>query len=145
MGQPLDLLDEPRVGGRERVVQVEHAGERARRVDHRHVAKAVAAHHADRLVQRLIDRDRGHRPGHQQGDRLVGDRAPGYPAGHVLLGEDAGQALLAVDHNGGQGRRLGHAGDDLACRHLVRDDHRRRLHVLADAPAKRRGLRMRHA
>ena len=108
VGQPLDLLDQARIGGRERVVQVEHAGERARRIDHRHVAQAMPAHHPDRLVEWLVDGDRGDRPGHQRADRLVGDSPSGDPPGHVLLGQNPGEALLAVQDDRRGGRRLHH-------------------------------------
>ena len=41
VGQPVDVLDQARRGGRQRVVQMEHADERAAAVDHRHVAQPV--------------------------------------------------------------------------------------------------------
>ncbi len=142
VGQTLDVLDQARVGDGERLVQVEHAGERAPGIDHRHVAKMQAAHHADRLVERLLGPDRGDRAGHQGGDRLIADRAPGDPAGHVLLGQDAGNPLPIVQDDRGRGAGLAHPGDHLERRQIGRHHHGRRLHVIADATPKRCGLGM---
>ena len=131
MGQPLDLLDQPGVGGGERGVEIEHAGERAGAVDHRHVAQPAPPHEADRLVERLVERDGRDRPAHQQRDRLLEHRPAGDPARDVLLGDDADEALRRVQHDRRRRPGRAHPADDLGDRAALRHDHRRRRHVIA--------------
>ena len=145
VGQPIDVLDQARLGAGQRVVQVEHAAEAAGAVDDRHVAQPEPAHEADRLVQRLIGDDRGDRVGHQVRDRTRPDLPPGDAPGDILLREDAGDPTVAGQDHGRRGPRRGHARDRLQRGQITRHHHRRRLHVLAHAPQERCGLRMRHA
>ena len=145
VGQPLDLLDQPGVGGGERLVEMQHAGEPAAVGDHRHVAQPAPPHEADRLVERLVERDRRDRPAHHERDRLLEHGPAGDLARDVLLGEDADEALGAVHHD--RRRRVGgaHPRHDLGDRAAFRHHHRRRRHVIADPPQVGRGLGMRHA
>ena len=92
VGQPVDVVDHRSGRDRQRLVQLEHADDGARPVDHRHVTQSVPAHEADGAVELVVGADGEHGRGHDRGDRLV---AASEAADHVLLGDDAAERGLS--------------------------------------------------
>ena len=110
-GEDVDLADEALRRDGQRVVQVEHPDEPAGAVHHRHVAKAVAAHARDGVVEVFVGRDghdrRRHDVVHRRPGKCLERDAPGY----VLFGDDAERPTLAVRDRGAGGVFLGEALD----------------------------------